>query len=140
MILIDATPLIGLFDPADELHARAREDFRRLTGRRLFLCGPVLSEACFALPHPNQRAQLHGLIERFDIRPATDDEPGLWLGALDWMGKYHDHTPDFADACLAVLSGREPKYKVWTYDREFETIWRRPDGSRIPLAVPARRK
>jgi hypothetical protein len=29
--------------------------------------------------------------------------------------------------------------KLWTYDSEFRVVWRRPDGSRIPMAVPERR-
>jgi hypothetical protein len=36
---------------------------------------------------------------------------------------------------LAVLSGRDQHLKVWTYDREFRTAWRRPDGTAIPMAV-----
>ena len=40
-----------------------------------------------------------------------------------------------ADAYLAVVSGKRKGSKVWTYDREFRTTWRRPDGTRIPLAA-----
>jgi hypothetical protein len=40
-----------------------------------------------------------------------------------------------ADGCIAVLSGRDRRLKVWTYDREFRTTWRRPDGTVIPMAV-----
>jgi hypothetical protein len=49
--------------------------------------------------------------------------------------EYSDHEPDWADGCIAVLSGRNTALKIWTYDREFGTTWRRPDGTRIPLAV-----
>ena len=44
---------------------------------------------------------------------------------------YADHEPDWADACLAVLSGRDHDLKVWTYDREFRTTWRRPMEQRF---------
>lgn len=54
---------------------------------------------------------------------------------FEWLTKYAEREPDWADACLAVLSGRDSKLKVWTYDSEFRTIWRRPDGSAIPMAV-----
>jgi predicted nucleic acid-binding protein len=35
--------------------------------------------------------------------------------------------------CEAVLM--EAGFHLPTYDAEFRTIWRRPDGTRIPLAV-----
>lgn len=57
------------------------------------------------------------------------------LEVLDWLAKYADHEPASADACLAILSGRHKNLKVWTYDREFRTTWRRPNGAVIPLAV-----
>ena len=51
------------------------------------------------------------------------------------LARYRDHDPDWADGYLAVVSGKRKGSKVWTYDREFRTTWRRPDGTRIPLAV-----
>ncbi|MGH9253776.1 MAG: hypothetical protein ACRD3C_04320, partial [Vicinamibacterales bacterium] len=36
---------------------------------------------------------------------------------------------------IAVLCGRDARLKVWTYDREFRTTWRKPDGRAIPMAV-----
>jgi hypothetical protein len=51
------------------------------------------------------------------------------------MKRYADHTPDYADACLCIMTHREPKAQVWTYDSEFTNIWRRPDGSAVPMAV-----
>jgi hypothetical protein len=54
---------------------------------------------------------------------------------FDWMEKYADHEPDWTDGCLAVLCGRDRSLKVWTCDTEFRSIWRRPDGSTVPLAV-----
>ena len=54
---------------------------------------------------------------------------------FDWLARHADHEPDWADGCLAVLSGLDTTARVWTYDSEFRTIWRRPDGTVIPLAV-----
>ena len=56
------------------------------------------------------------------------------LEVLDWLTKYADHEPDWADACLAVLSGRQKNLKVWTYDREFRTTLRRPNGVAVASA------
>jgi hypothetical protein len=58
---------------------------------------------------------------------------------MAWLRRFNennvDYQLDWADACRAVLCGRERDAKVWTYDREFRTTWRRPDGTAIPLAV-----
>ncbi len=56
-------------------------------------------------------------------------------GPLVALCDTRDRLPDWADGCLAVLSGRHLNAKVWTCDREFRTTWRRPDGRAIPLAV-----
>jgi predicted nucleic acid-binding protein len=66
---------------------------------------------------------------------ASDDESSLWQAVFEWLEKYNEHEPDWTDGYLAVVSARESKSKVWTYDRGFKTTWRRPDGSRIPLAT-----
>jgi hypothetical protein len=34
-----------------------------------------------------------------------------------------------------VVCGRERRAEVRPFDREFRTIWRKPDGKPIPLAV-----
>jgi hypothetical protein len=36
---------------------------------------------------------------------------------------------------LAVSDSHDKALKVWTYDTEFRTTWRRPDGTAIPLAI-----
>jgi hypothetical protein len=53
------------------------------------------------------------------------------------MERYEEHEPDLADAQFAVFCSKKPDYRVWTYDDEFRAIWRRMDGSRIPLAARA---
>jgi hypothetical protein len=34
-------------------------------------------------------------------------EQDFFLEVLDWLTEYADHEPDWADACLAILSGRD---------------------------------
>ena len=86
--------------------------------------------------HRSQRQRLRALLHHLSIQPLPVTlERALWLDALDWLAKYADEEPDWADACLAVLSGRDKNLRVWTYDREFRTTWRRPNGTPIPLAV-----
>ena len=96
----------------------------------------VLTEACFHLPHRNQRQRLRALLHDLSVQPIpVMYEHDFLLEVFDWLTKYADHEPDWADACLAILSGRDKNLKVWTYDREFRTTWRRPNGTVIPLAV-----
>lgn len=136
MILIDATPLVALCDARDAKHQLAMEQFDVVATERLAVCDAVLTEANFHLPHESQRLRLRAFLEELEVLPlpAIPDR-GFWLDVFDWLLKYADHEPDFADACLAVLSERNPDVKVWTYDREFRTTWRRPNGTAIPLAV-----
>lgn len=83
-----------------------------------------------------QRERLRRLLVELPVRPlAVADEGPVWEDASRWMGRYAEHEPGWADAYLSVLSGRERRARVWTYDSEFRTTWRRLDAGRIPLAV-----
>jgi len=136
MILIDTTPLVALCDPRDSLNKTALKHLKLLTKAQLAVCEPVLAEVCFHLSAPSQRNRLQRVLEAFHVMPApVVDAHALWKEVFDWLQKYSEHEPDWADAYLAVLAGRDRRHKVWTYDVEFRTIWRRPDGSAIPMAV-----
>jgi predicted nucleic acid-binding protein len=136
VILLDTGPLVALCDPTDGLNPRTVRDLTRLSRRRLVTIAPVMTEACALLPYAVQRRRLRRLLDDFAIAAyPVDDEAGVWSAILDWLDRYRDHEPDWTDGCLAVVSGREKHAAVWTYDREFAGIWRRPDGSPIPLAV-----
>jgi predicted nucleic acid-binding protein len=136
VIAIDTGPLVALCDARDAKHAIAAKDLARLVRQEFGVCDAVLTETCFHLPHRSQRLRLRGLLDELKVRSlpnATDER--FWGDAFDWLVKYADQEPDWADACLAVLSARDAQLRVWTYDREFRLAWRRPDGSAIPLAV-----
>ena len=137
MILIDTAPLVALCDTRDSQHRRALRQFERLAIEDLGTCEAVVMEACFHLPYSFQRQRLQAVLDDFHVAPlsAPADAGGFWRAVFDWLLKYAEHEPDWADACIAVLSGRDSHLKVWTYDREFRTVWRRPDGTAIPLAV-----
>lgn len=136
MILIDTTPLVALCDPRDGLHAKALADLDCVAKRPIVLCEPVLTEACFLLGHPVQRARLVRLIALLGMTPlAIEDETELRVDAFRWLARYAERKPDWADGYLAVVSERLKHARVWTYDLEFRTTWRRPGGTRIPLAV-----
>jgi predicted nucleic acid-binding protein len=136
MILIDTTPLVALCDPRDGLHEKALADLDRVAKRGLVLADPVLTEACFLLSHPVQRARLQRLVEELGMAPLVrEDAADLRREVFSWLARYAEHQPGWADGYLAVVSGREKDARVWTYDREFRTTWRRPNWTKIPLAV-----
>jgi len=135
-ILIDTTPLVALCDARDQKHRVAVEHLESIGSTSFAVCAAVLAETCFHLPHRSQRQRLRALLDGLGAQPvAMENECAFWLEVFDWHTKYADHQPDWADGCLAVLSGRDTNAKVWTYDREFRTTWRRPNGTAIPLAV-----
>ena len=138
MILIDTTPLVALCDPRDSLNKIALNHLKILAKTQLAICEPVLTEACFHLYAPSQRIRLQRTLEGLHVLPVPVDDPhSLWTDVFDWLNKYAEHEPDWADGYLAVLCGRNREYKVWTYDAEFRTIWRKPNGRTIPMAVKA---
>lgn len=134
MILCDANVLVALVDPRDQLRPIAAEDLERLAGEDLLVTLPVLAEAIFLLPHPMQRERLAHILDGQAIAPVGGaDTYDIRGKVFEWLQQYAEHEPDWADAHLAVLCGRDRHCRVWTYDAEFRTIWRRPDGSRIPI-------
>lgn len=138
MILVDTTPLVALCDARDSQHALAAKQLEKLASAGLCTCEAVLMESCFHLPHPRQRQRLHALLDALAISSLLGPcDRRFWSDVLDWLTKYSEHEPDWADACIAVLCGYDRQLKVWTYDREFRTTWRRRDGTTIPLATRA---
>ena len=108
MILIDTTPLVALCDARDSKHRTALKHLESFASDELRICDAVLTEACFHLPHRSQRQRLRALLRDLSVQafPLTDQR-AFWLDVFDWLARYADHEPDWADACLAVLSGRD---------------------------------
>jgi predicted nucleic acid-binding protein len=132
VILVDTNVLVGLVDARDAYHDRAAAGLRRARGQALLVTEAVLSEACFLLAGSWVRRRLGFLLASLSVRRLVLDEP--WLDdVFAWLDRYATHRPDFADAQLAVAASRETRRRVWTYDSEFKTTWRRLDGSHIPL-------
>jgi len=47
--------------------------------------------------------RLRALLQDLSVQPIpVMYEQGFFLEVLDWLTKYADHEPDWADACLAV--------------------------------------
>jgi predicted nucleic acid-binding protein len=137
LIAVDTGPLVALYDPRDRRHRTAVAQFAELEAETFGTCDAVLVEASFHLPWSSQRHRLRALLDelRPEPLPGTADAT-YWIEVLDWLIKYADQEPDWADGCLAVLCGRDLRLRVWTFDREFRTTWRRHDGTAIPMALP----
>jgi hypothetical protein len=128
-----------LVDDRDQLRRRGVRDLKRLRRGPFASTGPVLAESYFLLPEAHLRRRLRFLVGQLGVE-VVELSADQWEDVFDWLDRYEEHQPDLADAQMVVLSARRPDCRVWTYDREFRTTWRRPDGSPIPLAVdPARR-
>jgi predicted nucleic acid-binding protein len=137
VILIDTTPLVALCDERDQHHARALRDLNRLSTKGGFVtCAAVLTESCYHLSSGYGRRRLTDVFADLSIAPvAEESKADVWAEVFEWLLRYAQHAPDLADGMLAVLSGRHRGMRIWTYDSEFGKIWRRTDGTRIPLAV-----
>ena len=137
MIIVDTGPLVALCDARDRKHAAAVSHLAASVPLGLLVCEAVLVESCFLLSHAHHRTRLHALCQELRIEALDTHDIAFRTDVFAWLLKCADHRPDWADGCLAVLSGRHLNAKVWTYDQEFRTTWRRPDGRAIPLAVRA---
>jgi predicted nucleic acid-binding protein len=132
VILVDTNVLVALVEERERLHAVAKRDLKRFARRELGVTTAVLTECAFLLSAKYLRHRLAFLLEQLAM-VTVELEPPWWKEVFDWLDRYAEHEPDFADAQLAVISGRNRTDRVWTYDREFRDIWRRPDGSKIPV-------
>ncbi|MFL5451635.1 MAG: hypothetical protein ACJ78V_07005, partial [Myxococcales bacterium] len=101
---MDTGPLVALCDPRDGLNPTALHDLDRAFRDPLILCAPVLTEACFLLPHAVQRRRLQRMLDQLSVRAyQVDDEGRLWGEVFHWLDQYQEHRPDWTDGYLAVL-------------------------------------
>jgi uncharacterized protein len=116
-IVVDAGPLIALFDRDDRHHRRAVE-FVRACRSRLVTNLPVLTEATFLLRFSveAQRDLLAWAHRSLDIDESTSADLPRIVTLLD---KYRDMPADFADASLVALAERLNLSRVASVDHDF---------------------
>jgi predicted nucleic acid-binding protein len=116
-IVVDAGPLIALFDRNDRHHRRAME-FVREQSDPLITNLPVLTEATFLLRFSveAQRDLLGWAYEALNIDQDTATDLPRIIAILE---KYRDMPADFADASLVALAERRNISRVASIDREF---------------------
>ncbi|MEX0904721.1 MAG: PIN domain-containing protein [Balneolaceae bacterium] len=116
--LIDAGPVIALFDRSDQYHLKVLNFLREYRGR-LISTWPVLTEICYMLDF-NTETQLDFLdwvhkggieihnLEQWQIR-----------GIRDRIVKYADLPADFADASLLQTAETRNIKNIITIDGDF---------------------
>jgi predicted nucleic acid-binding protein len=130
LILVDAGPLVALFDPADAAHRRCVQVLESVS-EPLATTTPVLTEAFHLLAPSSIGAQrlmdfvvAGGMSVRF-----LDDE--TLIRSFELMLQYADARMDFADASLVVTAERESIRKVFTVDRRDFATYRIRRGHRL---------
>jgi uncharacterized protein len=116
--LVDAGPLIALFEPSDDGHEEASAFLRRTTDQ-LVTNYPVLAEVTYMLTTAPR------ILRQFlawapsslvvDVQ-TTFDFPRI----VEIMEKYEDLPADFADASLLALSERSGIELIATFDSDFD--------------------
>lgn len=119
--LIDAGPLIALFDRGDTHHAKVTEFVKNYQGA-FFTTLPVVTEVTHMIDfHPDAPVDFLSWICEggLEIQPfeLVDVEKAKFV-----MHKYRNIKLDFADASLVVLADRMRCYNILTCDRDFGIV------------------
>lgn len=131
--IVDAGPLVGWLNGADQWHAWS---LSILSGRRgqLHTTEIVLGEACHHLG--GNTAMSHALLDL--VRHGALKLHSLWpehlLRTQELMMKFE--RMDAADASIVVLSELHPQAKVVTVDMRDFKVYRRFAREPLPLLMP----
>lgn len=118
-IVVDAGPLIALFDRDDRFHARAQEFLRRAGDCRLITTTLVIGEVSAMLSdvQPNLLNFLEWARAVVEIDDAThEDLPRM----IEILKKYNDLPADLADASLIALCERRRITTIASIDSDFD--------------------
>jgi len=116
--LIDAGPIIALFDNSDQYHNRVLSFIKEYRGR-LTTTWPVLTEVCYMLDF-SRKTQLDFLdwimAGGLDIYNIQKWQIG---GIKEWFDRYSDLPADLADCTLMEVAETENIDSIITLDRDF---------------------
>lgn len=116
MILVDTGPLVALFNPKDNYHARCRSVLQSLR-EPLLTTVPVLTEAFHLLtPGSKGALALSAFVRQSGLAVWQFDDDTLKT-ALSLMEKYADKPMDLADASLVTVAQCLDIYRAFTIDR-----------------------
>jgi predicted nucleic acid-binding protein len=117
-ILIDAGPIIGLFDKSDKYHLKAIHFMKDFKGE-LWTTWPVITEVCHMLDF-NVKTQLAFLewIQRGGLQIFTLEQSHL-IRVITLTEKFSDVPMDLADASLIVASENTRFTEIASIDSDF---------------------
>ena len=129
MILVDAGPLVALFDRRDAAHGRCIETLRTID-EPMATTPPVLTEALHLLgPSSAGALNLMEFVSEGGLGVLFLDEDGL-LRCFELMVQYADAPMDFADASLVAMAESRYSRKVFSIDRADFVTYRIKRGHR----------
>lgn len=116
--LVDAGPLIALFDKDDIYHQQILEFLKSYNGH-LYTTWPVITETLHMLSFSTE-VQLDFLswLDRGGLRVLNFDQ-SILKRVIDLTKKYNDAPVDFADASLLAASEREDIKDIISIDSDF---------------------
>ena len=127
--LIDAGPVIALFDNSDQYHVQVLNFLREYEGR-LISTWPVLTEVCYMLDF-NSKTQLDFLDWVLDGGIEIHNLEQWQIGGIrEKMNTYADLPADFADTSLLEVAEARNLENIITIDRDF-SVYRLSKGRRL---------
>lgn len=114
-VLVDTGPLVALLRRNDAAHERCVSEAKAV-GTPLLTSEAVLTEAFWLLRDlPRAASQLLLEIEQGVVVPLSLDRAAYpWI--RNYVGKYQDLSPQWADATLCYLADREStRFSPWIY-------------------------
>ena len=129
MILVDAGPLVALFDRSDAAHPRCIETLRAIDDPMATTVA-VLTEA-FHLLGPSSAGALNlmDFISEGGLKVLLLDEDALQR-CFELMVQYADAPMDFADASLVAMAEARSTRKIFSIDRGDFATYRIKRGHR----------
>ena len=126
-IVVDAGPLLALFNPTDRHHQRCVA-FLRDNEVSLVTAWPVLAEVMHLLRYSvDAQLRLLSWIDRGGL-VLVDLEQGSIAAIAGMIDKYRDRPMDLADAAVVQLAVQTGCREVLSIDSDFD-IYHLPDGA-----------
>ena len=116
--LIDAGPLIALFDRDDKFHISVKDFIKRFKGR-LYTSWPVIAEVLHMLDYSvNTQIDFLKWVRKgaLDIKQITTEDISR---IIELSEKYSDIPMDFADASLIIIAESERIKEIISIDADF---------------------
>lgn len=132
--IADTGPLVALLDQAEQHHAWAAEQVKRLDAPML-VCEPVLVEAMFLLARiPAAQDALLGLLKNGALQLAFQMGENL-PEICTLLRKYSDVPMSLADACVVRMTEIFERHSVFTLDSDF-MVYRKNGNNPLTLICP----